>query len=447
MDRITECQLAIELAKLGGIGIIHKNMNPTQQALQVSRVKRNLSGRIDNPRCVFEDETIESIYRFKQNEDLDFSSFPVKNRPGKLVGVITSRDLLFCKDRTKLVRDVMTPYDKLITADPDTTIEQAYERMADNRVKTLPLVTGENEFVGLYVFVDAQRIAEGDADNYNVDEKNRLRVGAAIGVREDAFSRLEQLTKKEVGVDVVVIDTAHGHTKDTIETLREVKRFYQDLDVVAGNISESDSVKPLLDAGANGIKVGQGPGSICTTRVIAGVGAPQITAIYNCAKAAWESEVPVCGDGGIEYSGDITKAIAAGAHCVMLGNVLAGVDETPGEILTFSGEQFKEYRGMGSLGAMTVHQGSRDRYGQTDSRKLVPEGVESRVSYKGPLAELIFQLVGGLRSGMGYTGSNNIGELRKNGRFKIISPAGSRESHPHGVTITREPPNYRIAEK
>lgn len=441
MDTVTEYPLAIALAKLGGLGIIHKNLPPEEQAAHVARVKYHLNGLIDKPICVFDDETIEIILRRRVDKRYPFHSFPVISRDGRLVGILTQNDFDFCDDTSRLARDVMTT--QVITGNTSTTLDDAYHRMQEGKKKVLPLVDDGGRIVGMYVFSDLKRIMSGNSTQYNVDARGQLRVGAAIGVHDDALARLEALVSEHV--DVVVIDTAHGDSEPVLETLRAIKARYTRLDVVVGNISEADSARRLVDAGADGIKVGQGPGSICTTRVIAGIGCPQVTAVYQCSIIADDAGIPLCADGGLQYSGDITIAIGAGAHSVMMGNMLAGTDETPGDIVFREGRRWKSYRGMGSLGAMTEHYGSRDRYeqGARDTHALIPEGVEALVPYRGSLAEVITQYAGGLRQGMGYVGAASIDELQAKATFIRLSAAGHAESHPHGVMITRDPPNYR----
>jgi len=445
MDTVTGGKLAIELAKLGGIGVIHRNLNPEEQARQVSRVKHHLNGLIERPICVYEDETIADILERKRKKGYAFHSFPVLDRAGKLVGIVTGNDFEFCDDDCKFVSNLMTQ--KPLIAPESTTMEQAYEIMKDRKKKALPLVDFSGKIVGMYVFTDVRRIMKDDAKFHNIDSKGRLRVGAAIGVKEDAFVRLKLLVKENV--DVVVIDTAHGDSINVLDTLRAIKRAYPDLDVVVGNVSIGESVRRLIEAGADGIRVGQGPGSICTTRIIAGVGRPQLSAVYDCAKVADSYGIPICADGGLKTSGDIPIAIAAGAHCVMMGSMLAGTDETPGETVFFKGRQWKSYRGMGSISAMQENKGARERYLQEDSTgkdQLIPEGVDGLVPYKGRLSDVIFQYVGGLRHGMGYVGAASIQELREKGEFDRITDAGKTESHPHDINITKEAPNYPTSE-
>lgn len=442
MDTVTEYKLAIELAKLGGIGVIHKNLTPEEQARQVAKVKHHLNAFIEKPIYFFEDETIEEVLKRKAEKGYGFSSFLVTNREGRLVGIVTETDFEFFQDSTKPVSSIMTL--NPVTAPVGTQIESAYDLMCRNKKKALPVIDETGRIAGMYVFSDIKRI-KGDVIepyNPNLDKKGQLIAAAAIGVYDDAFARLEKLV--EENIDVVVIDSAHGCSKGVIETLRDIKSRYLDVDVVVGNITTEEQAKILLDAGADGIKVGQGPGGICTTRKVAGVGTPQITSIYRCAKAVYGTDNTLCADGGLKYSGDITKAIAAGANSVMMGSMLAGTEEAPGDLIFVDGRQWKNYRGMGSIGAMEIGRSARQRYGQENVSidKLVPEGVEARIPYKGKLRDIIHQYIGGLRAGMGYTGSKTIDELRQNGEFDRITLAGDTESHPHGVTITREAPNY-----
>ncbi|MBL7147586.1 MAG: IMP dehydrogenase [Nanoarchaeota archaeon] len=439
MDTVTEHRLAIELAKLGGIGVIHRNLTAKEQSYEVARVKNHLNGLtglIENPVCVYEDETIESILHKIDKKDYPFNSFPVINRERKLVGILTGHDFNFCDNNSLCAKDVMTK--KIITEKGGTSLYDAYNLMKKVKKKILPLVNDSGEIIGLYAFKDLVEIKSGISSSYNIDKKGQLMVAAAIGVGKDVHNRLEKLVLENV--DVIVIDTAHGDSKNVINTLRYIKKNYVDLDVVVGNISEAESARRLIEAGADGIKVGQGPGSICTTRVVAGIGCPQITAIYNCSGVADKYSVPLCADGGLRFSGDITKAIGAGAHSVMMGNMLAGIEETPGETISDERGLWKKYRGMGSIEAMRSHKGSRERYKQNslEKDKLVPEGVSSLVPYKGKLSNVITQYIGGLRSGMGYVGASTIEELREKADFYKISSAGQIESHPHDIKIIGE---------
>ena len=436
MDTVTEHEMAIGMAKLGGIGVIHKNLTPEQQAKEVARVKHHLNGRINTPITVLDIETIETILQRKEEKGYAFHTFPVLAADGKFVGILSQTDFDFCENHSRLARELMTI--NPITALPNTTLDEAYAIMQKNKKKVLPLVDLDGKLTGMYIFSDLKRVKTGSSANYNLDANGRLRVAAAVGTGLDTAKRLELLMAENV--DVIVVDTAHGVSKPAIEVLKEIKRQYT-IDVVIGNISQGKSAKELLDAGADGIKVGQGPGSICTTRIVAGVGRPQVTAIYYCALALEGSDVPVCADGGINNSGDIPIAIGAGAHSVMLGRLLSGTKESPGDTVYHQGRQYKKYRGMGSLGAMKEHTGSRERYNQGKG-VLVPEGVEGIVPYAGELAEVIHQHVGGLRKGMGYVGAATIEELRQKADFDRMTQAGKDESHPHDIFITEDAPNY-----
>lgn len=424
--------------------MIHRNLSPKAQAKEVARVKFFLNGLIAKPFTVRETDTIEEILNRRKEKKWKFHSLPVVNGAGKVVGLLTENDFDFCDDLSKPAREVMTT--ELITAPPDTSLDEAYNLMREARKKVLPLVYEERKLAGMYTFSDLKRIKSKKSAIYNVDDRGQLRVAAAVGAGDAALERAELLI--EQGVDAIVIDTAHGDSREVIRTLRELKRLFPATDVVAGNISEPESAKRLTDAGADGVKVGQGPGSICTTRIIAGIGCPQLTAVYNCAHAIEGSGVPVCADGGIEYSGDIPVGIGAGAHSVMIGRLLAGTEETPGDTVLFQGTKMKDYRGMGSLGAMESSNESKERYRQAGEAKgkLVPEGVEGLVPYQGEVSKVIEMLVGGLRSGMGYVGAATIEELREKADFRRPSAAGIRESHPHGIFITKDAPNYRREE-
>lgn len=441
MDTVTEHAMAIELAKMGGIGIIHRGLSPEKQAFEVSKVKFYLNGLIKKPTSVHENETIESILKMRENNDLSFHSFPVLDENEKLVGLLTNNDFDFCSDHKLKASEVMSR--ELITAKENTSLEEVYKIMQENKKKVLPIIDESEKLAGMYVYSDVKRLITGGSPLYNLDNNKNLRVGAAVGIGNDAMERIALLAP--LGIDVVVIDTAHADTEIVIKTLKEVKKNYPEIDVVVGNVSEGESARRLAEAGADGIKVGQGPGSICTTRIVAGIGCPQVTAIYNCAKAVRGMPVPICGDGGIQQTGDITIAIAAGASSVMLGNILSGTKETPGEVIIRQGVSVKEYRGMGSLGAMQASKASRERYGQAQSEKdkLVPEGVEGIVQYKGEVSNIIFQCLGGLRSGMGYVGAKTIKELQEKADFYRISTAGFEESHPHNLMVTKDAPNYR----
>lgn len=436
MDTVTEYKMAIAMAKLGGLGVIHKNLSPEDQAAQVAKVKFHLNGLITKPIFFYEDDSIQTILDKRREKDYGFQSFPILNRDGCLVGILTETDFEFCKDPSLSVRGFMTK--PILTSSPDTNVQEAYRKMQGAKRKVLPLVDAQGKLTGLYVLSDVKRIISGNPQGYNTDKNGQLRVAAAIGVYDDAYSRLELLT--ESGVDVVVIDTAHGDSRPVFETLREIKKKY-DIDVVAGNISEAESARRLIRAGADGLKVGQGPGAICTTRMVAGIGTPQVTAVYECCRIARKSNIPVCADGGLTISGDIPIAIGAGASSVMMGNMLAGTNETPGKTLFEDGRQLKDYRGMGSMAAMESNAGSRQRYSQGKG-PLVPEGVEARVDFKGGVAKVMAQYIGGLRKGMGYVGAADIKELQTKARFIRMTEAGKAESHPHDLTTMRKAPNY-----
>lgn len=434
MDTVTESRLAIAIAREGGLGVIHKNMTAEQQASEVDRVKRSEHGVITDPISLDPNQTIAKAVEIMEHYHISGVPVTVNQR---LVGIITNRDIRFEEDYNKPIREVMTK-DNLVTAPIGTSLEQAKRILQEHKIEKLPLVDEHFRLRGLITIKDIEKARR--YPNATKDHKGRLRVGAAIGVGPEALARAGLLV--DAGVDVLVIDTAHGHSKRVIETLKEIKRNFQDTEVIAGNVATAEATLALIEAGASAVKVGVGPGSICTTRVVAGIGVPQITAIYDCAVAAKNQNIPIIADGGIRYSGDIVKAIAAGANAVMIGSLLAGTEESPGEIEIYQGRSFKVYRGMGSIAAMK--KGSSDRYFQEGSNKLVPEGIEGRVPYKGPLAETIYQLVGGLRAGMGYCGTKTISELQTQTRFIRITSAGLRESHPHDVIITKEAPNYTI---
>jgi len=434
MDTVTESELAMAVAREGGLGIIHRAMSPEKQKTEVDKVKKSEYGMIIDPITILPDAPISEAMALMKKYRI--SGVPV-TVDGKLVGIITNRDLRFETQFNKKVSSVMTK-ERLITASEGTTIEKAQKILHQYKIEKLPIVNRKGYLKGLITIKDIEKRKK--YPNACKDSVGRLRVGAAIGTGEDSFYRAELLVK--AGVDVIVIDTAHGHTSSVLNTLKTLKKKY-DIDVIAGNIATADAAIELIEAGADGIKVGIGPGSICTTRIIAGAGVPQITAVKTCYQIAKKYKVPIIADGGIKYSGDITKALAVGAHCIMIGSLFAGTDESPGEIVLFQGRSYKVYRGMGSIGAMEL--GSKDRYFQAGvkSAKLVPEGVEGRVPYKGPVSQSIHQLIGGLRSGMGYCGCKTLAELRRKAKFIRITSAGLRESHVHDVIITKEAPNYR----
>lgn len=437
MDTVTEARLAIAMARQGGIGIIHKNMSIARQAEEVDRVKRSESGVIVDPfylspdNLISEAEALMSKYRI--------SGVPVVNQDKKLVGILTNRDLRFVRDYNRPIAEVMT--DKgLVTAPVGTTVEEAKEALQEHKIEKLPLVDENNVLKGLITIKDIEKAEQ--FPNAAKDKQGRLLVGAAVGVSEDTMERVAALIKAEV--DIIVVDTAHGHSVGVLKTVGKIKETYPEMEIVAGNVATAEATEDLIKAGADVVKVGIGPGSICTTRVVAGVGVPQVTAIYDCAERARKFNIPVIADGGIKYSGDIVKALAAGADTVMLGSLLAGTEESPGELEIYKGRSYKVYRGMGSIGAM--QEGSKDRYFQEreDLKKLVPEGIEGRVPYKGSLADTVYQLIGGVRAGMGYCGTATIEELHQKARFVRITSAGLRESHPHDINITKEAPNYSV---
>ena len=436
MDTVTESQMAIAMAREGGIGVLHKNMSIEQQAIKVRKVKRAESGMILDPVTLHLDALVGDAKANMREHSI--GGIPIVDENQKLIGIVTNRDLRFEKDNNRPIAEVMTK-SNLITVAEGTSLEQAEGILQINKIEKLPVVNSSNKLVGLITFRDITKLTQKPISNK--DKYGRLRVAAAIGVTPDALKRTEALVV--AGVDAIVIDTAHGHTKGVVNILKDVKKQFPELDVVVGNIATADAAKYLVEAGADAVKVGIGPGSICTTRVVAGVGFPQFSAVLEVAAAIKGSGVPVIADGGIRYTGDIPKAIAAGADCVMLGSLLAGTKESPGETIIYEGRKFKSYRGMGSVEAMK--EGSKDRYFQDvedDINKLVPEGIVGRVPYKGELYESIHQFVGGLRAGMGYCGSKDIDTLKETGRFVKITASGINEGHPHDVTITKESPNY-----
>jgi IMP dehydrogenase len=435
MDTVTESHLAIAIAREGGIGVIHKNMTIQEQAKQVEIVKRAENGMIYDPVTIKRDKTVADALGLMS--EYKIGGIPVVDDEGYLVGIVTNRDLRFEKDFDRSVEEVMTS-ENVITTNQTTDLEKAVDILQRHKIEKLPVVDNNNKLIGLVTYKDITKAK--DKPFACKDSKGRLRVAAGVGVTADTFERIQALV--DANVDAIVIDTAHGHSKGVLNTLRETKKRYPDLEVVVGNIATAEAAKDLVDAGADGVKVGIGPGSICTTRVIAGVGVPQLSAIYEVHKALKGTGVPLIADGGLRYSGDIVKALAAGAHSVMAGSLFAGVEESPGETIIYNGRKFKTYRGMGSIEAM--QKGSKDRYFQDvedDIKKLVPEGISARVPYKGTLYEVIYQLIGGLRAGMGYCGAGDIEGLH-GARFTRITNAGVMESHPHDVTITREAPNY-----
>ncbi|WP_352419345.1 IMP dehydrogenase [Proteiniborus sp.] len=433
MDTVTDSKMAIAIAREGGIGIIHKNMSIEKQALEVDRVKRSEHGVITDPFYLSSDHILADALELMERYRI--SGVPIVDEDMKLVGIITNRDIRFETDSSKKIYDVMTK-DNLIVAEPSITLEEAQEKLKAHKIEKLPLVDNNNVLVGLITIKDIEKKIE--FPNSAVDSTGRLLAGAAVGVTADVMDRVKALVKSKV--DVIVVDTAHGHSKGVIETVAKIKREYPELQLIAGNVATAEATEDLIKAGADAVKVGIGPGSICTTRVVAGVGVPQITAIYNCAQVAKKYGIPIIGDGGIKYSGDIVKAIAAGADVIMIGSMFAGTEESPGEMELYEGRRFKVYRGMGSLGAMAA--GSKDRYFQENSKKLVPEGIEGRVPYRGPLNDVTYQLIGGLKAGMGYCGAATIEDLKEKSQFIRITNAGLLESHPHDIQITKEAPNY-----
>ena len=434
MDTVTESRMAIAIAREGGIGIIHKNMSIEKQALEVDRVKRSEHGVITDPFYLSRDHLIEDALELMERYRI--SGVPIIDEENTLVGILTNRDIRFEKDVTKKIDEVMTK-ENLITAQMGITMDDALDILKEHKIEKLPLVNDDNKLTGLITIKDIEKSIE--FPNSARDNSGRLLAGAAVGVTGDMLDRVAALVESKV--DVVVLDTAHGHSKGVLDAVKNIKDGFPSLQVIAGNVATAEATVDLIKAGADSIKVGIGPGSICTTRVVTGVGVPQITAVMNCSKAALEYGIPVIADGGVKYSGDISKAIAAGANVVMAGSLFAGTEESPGEEVLFEGRRYKEYRGMGSMGAMDS--GSKDRYFQEGTKKYVPEGVEGRVDYKGKLGDVIYQLIGGLKSGMGYVGAKDISQLQEKSKMIKISPSTLVENHPHHITITKESPNYR----
>jgi IMP dehydrogenase len=435
MDTVSEVEMAIALALEGGLGIIHKNMSAEEQAEQVRKVKRSQSGLILDPITLHVDSTVGDANKIMK--EFKIGGIPVVDSTEKLIGILTNRDLRFQKDMIRPIKNIMTK-DNLITANAGISLEEAENILQEHKIEKLPIIDEKGKLIGLITYKDI--LKKRDKPNACKDEYGRLRVGAAVGVTPDVTERVEML--KKAGVDVICIDTAHGHTKGVLETAKKVKNKFPELELIVGNIGTGDAGKELVKAGVDAVKVGVGPGSICTTRVIAGVGVPQLTAVMDVYKALKGSNVPIIADGGVRFSGDVVKALAAGADSVMIGSLLAGTEEAPGEIIIYEGRKFKSYRGMGSIEAM--EEGSRDRYFQDmedDIKKLVPEGISGRVAYKGLAAEVLYQLVGGLRAGMGYCGAKDLSVL-KDAKFVKITNAGLKESHPHDIFVTREAPNY-----
>ena len=435
MDTVTESKMAIAIAREGGVGIIHKNMTIEEQALEVDKVKRSEHGIITDPFHLSRDHDVSDALELMERYHI--SGVPIIEEDGTLVGIITNRDIRFETDTSKLIDEVMTKKN-LVTGTIETSMDEALEIMKAHKIEKLPLVDVDYKLAGLITIKDIEKSIE--YPNSARDSSGRLLAGAAVGVTNDMMDRIGALIKAKV--DVIVVDTAHGHSVGVLEAVKRIKIEYPNLPVIAGNVATAEATRELIKAGADAIKVGIGPGSICTTRVVTGIGVPQITAIINCAEAAKEYGIPVIADGGIKYSGDITKAIAAGANIVMIGSLFAGTNESPGEEELYEGRRFKVYRGMGSIGAM--QEGSRDRYFQENTKKLVPEGVEGRVPYRGPLGDVVYQLLGGLRSGMGYIGAADIKELHEKAKFIKITNASLIENHPHDINITKEAPNYSV---
>ena len=441
MDTVTEAPMAIAMALAGGIGCIHKNLEEDEQAAQVRLVKNHLNGMIENPVCFHSSDDIGYLRSQKAERKLKFNGFPVLDDQDRLVGMITSSDMRFAPLNAAKLGDVMQT--KLLTAKPGTSLKKAYEIMRENKIGKLPLVDKDGRIVGLYSFTDVQRIVENPNTSVNCDDKFRLRVSASVSGGKGDLSRMEKLA--EAGVDVVVVDSAHGHSKGIMDMTKYIVKHFPKVDVIAGNIATGEAAVALAKAGAHAVKVGIGPGSICTTRVVCGVGIPQLTAVYNAAKALRGTDVAVIADGGIKLSGDVPKAIAAGADSVMLGSVLAGTEESPGEKIYSNGRQYVVYRGMGSMAALKNGKGSRARYFQDNEEEdsLVPQGIEGMVPYSGHVKSIMTQFCGGLRASLGYCGARTIAELKEKGKFYRVTAAGLREARPHDITITKEAPNYR----
>lgn len=433
MDTVTESQMAIAMARQGGIGIIHKNMSIEEQARQVDVVKRSEHGVITDPFYLHPDNILQDALEIMKNYRI--SGVPIVDKEMYLKGILTNRDVRFQDDPSVIIDGIMTK-DNLVLGYEGIKMQEAIKLMESAKVEKLPIVDGDNKLKGLITIKDIEKSRQ--YPNSARDENNRLVVGAAVGITNDMLERVDALVK--ANVDVITVDTAHGHSKNVINAIKNLKEKYPDLQIIAGNVATAEATRDLIKAGVDAVKVGIGPGSICTTRVVTGIGVPQITAIINCVNEAKKYDIPVIADGGIKYSGDITKALACGASVIMAGSLFAGTEESPGETIVFEGRQYKEYRGMGSLAAMK--DGSGDRYFQTNTKKYVPEGVEGRVAYKGPVGEVVYQLLGGLKSGMGYVGSKDLNELYDKAKFIKISSASLIENHPHNITITRESPNY-----
>ena len=437
MDSVTESVMAVAMAREGGIGIIHKNLSILEQAAEVNRVKKSESGMISNPITIHPEQNLNEVIEIMDKYRISGLPVTVEN---KLVGILTNRDMRFETNLSLKVKDIMTK-SKLVTAPEGTSIEQAKELLHKHRIEKLPILAENGDLIGLITIKDIKKAIE--YPNSAKDSRGRLRAGAAIGATGDKFDRLESLI--HAGVDVIAIDTAHGHSKNVIETIKEIKKIYPNLDLIAGNVATAEATEALIKAGVDAVKVGIGPGSICTTRIVTGIGVPQITAVMDAVSVAKKAGVPIIADGGVKFSGDIVKALAVGASTIMLGSMLAGVEESPGETILYQGRTYKMYRGMGSIGAMK--RGSKDRYFQQDvtsEKKFVPEGIEGKVPYRGSLASNIYQLTGGIKAGMGYMGAKTIEDLQKRAKFVRISSSGLKESHVHDVIITKEAPNYRM---
>ncbi|GAA3644849.1 IMP dehydrogenase [Asaccharospora irregularis] len=435
MDTVTESKMAISMARQGGLGIIHKNMSIEQQALEVDKVKRSESGVIVDPFFLSKDHNIGDADNIMARYKI--SGVPIVDEDNKLIGIITNRDIKFENDLTKSIEEAMTK-ENLVTAKEGVTLEEAQQILKKHKIEKLPIVDDEGHLKGLITIKDIEKKIQ--YPNSAKDSRGRLLCGAGVGITGDMMERVEALVK--ASVDIIVVDTAHGHSQGVLDAVKKVKETYPELQVIAGNVATPEATEDLIKAGADCVKVGIGPGSICTTRVVAGIGVPQVTAIMDCAEVGKKYGIPVIADGGIKYSGDIVKALACGASACMMGSLFAGTEESPGEVVLYRGRSYKTYRGMGSIGAM--EHGSKDRYFQEDAKKLVPEGVEGMVAYKGKAEDIVFQMLGGLRAGMGYTGSSNLKALSDNAKFVKITAASLKESHPHDITITKEAPNYSI---
>ena len=436
MDTVTESKMAISMARQGGIGIIHKNMSIEKQASEVDRVKRSESGLIVDPFSLSKGHTIQDADNIMAKYKI--SGVPIVDENNILVGIITNRDIKFETDMSRLIEDAMTPKERLVTAKEGVTLEEAKEILGKHRIEKLPIVDDEGHLKGLITIKDIEKKIQ--YPNSAKDKRGRLLCGAGVGITNDLLERVDALYKAKV--DIIVLDSAHGHTTNVINALKKVKAAYPDLPVIAGNVATAQGCEDLIKAGADCVKIGMGPGSICTTRVVAGIGVPQITAIMDCYEVAKKYDIPIIADGGIQYSGDIVKALAAGANVCMMGSMFAGTEESPGEIVLYRGRSYKTYRGMGSIAAM--EDGSKDRYFQEGQKKLVPEGVEGMVAYKGKAEDIVFQMIGGIKSGMGYCGANTIEQLQANAEFVKITAASLKESHPHDIRITKEAPNYSV---